>query len=492
MELTIIFPNQLFEEHPAVKKGRDVLLAEDRLFFNDFKYPLNIHKKKLVYLRACIKSYGDWLRAKGFNVYELDYTTYLKNKHALFNWIEKKKYDTVHYADTVDYILEKRLNDRIPRKIKLVKYDSPCFLCTEEYVTGFLHNSKRYFLHKFYIEQRKRLGILVKGNEPIGGKWSMDEDNRKKLPKNIKLPVINWYSDNAYVKDAKSYVSKLFPNNPGNINNFNFPTNFTDAKKWLDEFLQQRLNLYGDYQDAMATGESFLFHSLLSPLINIGLLTPGYVIDKTLEYAELNEVSFNSLEGFIRQIIGWREFIRGIYAVDGVKQRTTNFWNNKNKIPQSFYNASTGIDPADDVIKRALDTGYSHHIERLMILGNFMLLCEFDPDEVYNWFMEMYIDAYDWVMVPNVYGMSQFADGGLMSTKPYISSSNYIRKMSNYKKGGWCDVWDGLFWRFVDKHRDYFTSNMRTVFMGQRLQKMDSTKLALHNNNAEKFLSKNL
>ncbi|MFZ1572803.1 MAG: FAD-binding domain-containing protein [Candidatus Kapaibacterium sp.] len=147
-----------------------------------------------------------------------------------------------------------------------------------------------------------------------------------------------------------------------------------------------------------------------------------------------NDVGLNSIEGFIRQIIGWREFIRGVYVFKGTQERSRNFWNFKNKIPTSFYTGTTGIEPIDNTIKKLIATGYCHHIERLMILGNFMLLCEFDPNEVYKWFMELFIDSYDWVMVPNVYGMSQFADGGLMATKPYISGSSYVLKMSNFKK----------------------------------------------------------
>ena len=165
----------------------------------------------------------------------------------------------------------------------------------------------------------------------------------------------------------------------------------------------------------------------------------------------------NSCEGLIRQIIGWREFIRGVYVCKGVEERTKNFWNFTRPIPNSFYDGTTGIQPLDDTINKINLTGYANHIERLMIIGNFMLLCEFHPDHVYRWFMELFIDSYDWVMVPNVYGMSQFADGGLMSTKPYISSSNYILKMSNYKKGDWCETWDALFWNFMNNQRDFFS-----------------------------------
>jgi deoxyribodipyrimidine photolyase-related protein len=212
------------------------------------------------------------------------------------------------------------------------------------------------------------------------------------------------------------------------------------------------------------------------------------VIKQTLEFAEKNDIPINSTEGFVRQIIGWREFIRGIYNVKGSEERTKNFWGFSRKIPASFYTGSTGIEPIDDAIKKVLNTGYAHHIERLMVLGNFMVLCEFDPDDVYQWFMELFIDSYDWVMVPNVYGMSLYADGGLMSTKPYISSSNYIMKMSNYKKGDWQATWDGLFWAFMDKHRNFFLKNPRLGMLIRTFDKMNQDKKESHFRNAEEFI----
>lgn len=186
--------------------------------------------------------------------------------------------------------------------------------------------------------------------------------------------------------------------------------------------------------------------------------------------------------------MGWREFIRGIYFAKGNQERTTNFWNFKRKMPEGFYHGTTGIDPVDATIEKVLRTGYCHHIERLMILGNFMLLCEIDPDEVYQWFMELFVDAYDWVMVPNVYGMSQFADGGLMATKPYISSSNYIKKMSNYSSGDWQSIWDALFWRFMHVHRDFFESNPRISILLRTWDKKSSKEQDGLINRAEDWL----
>ena len=184
-----------------------------------------------------------------------------------------------------------------------------------------------------------------------------------------------------------------------------------------------------------------------------------------MEYSDLNSIPLNSVEGFLRLLIGWREFIRGVYTVDGIKQRTRNYWGFTKAVPKSFYDGTTDIEPLDNTIFRCLKYGYVHHIERLMILGNIMMLSRFDPDSVYKWFMEYFIDAYDWVMVPNIYGMSQFADGGLMSTKPYISGSNYILKMSDYKKGKWSGIWDALYWEFINSNRDFFLNNPRMAMM---------------------------
>ena len=202
-------------------------------------------------------------------------------------------------------------------------------------------------------------------------------------------------------------------------------------KNWLNDFLKNRFFEFGDYEDAIVQKELILNHSLLSPMINSGLLTPSYVVNELNDYATKKNIPINSFEGIIRQIIGWREFIRGVYVSKGSIERTKNYWGFTKKMPDSFYTASTGIKPVDDSINKVNDNAYLHHIERLMVIGNFMFLCEINPDDVYKWFMELFIDSYDWVMVPNVYGMSQFADGGLMSTKPYISSSNYIMKMSD-------------------------------------------------------------
>jgi deoxyribodipyrimidine photolyase-related protein len=491
-EVTLIFPHQLFEQHPALNKSRQVAIVEHPLFFGDSKYPLNFHKMKLTFHRASMKLYEQMLIKDYKRVHYLDYSNFQKDKNYLFNWLNKKKFSSIHFCKVDDFILNKRIKrDSETYGIEITEYANISFLNDENYLRDYFEKKKSYFQHYFYIDQRKKFNILLEDGKPVGGKWSLDSENRKSLPKNLEVPKLNTLKSNLdIISKSQEYVNKNFGDNPGENNNFYLPVTHKEAKNWLDDFLADKLLYFGDYQDAIVRDESFLFHSLLSPLINSGLLTPDYVIKVTLDFVENNSVPLNSVEGFIRQIIGWREFIRGVYLLEGVQQRNSNFWNNKREIPKSFYNGTTGIDPIDDTIRKLLKTGYNHHIERLMILGNFMLLCEIHPTEVYNWFMEMYIDAYDWVMVPNVYGMSQFADGGLMSTKPYISSSNYVKKMSDYKSGSWTKIWDALFWNFISKHHKYFANNNRTVFISRNLEKMPNEKLQNHIEIAEEFLQR--
>ena len=257
----------------------------------------------------------------------------------------------------------------------------------------------------------------------------------------------------------------------------------------MDTFLEERFEKFGPYEDAIVEGQNWLHHSVLTPMLNTGLLTPLQVIERALAVAQDKKLPMNSVEGFVRQIIGWREFMRATYHDLGVPMRTTNHWQHTRKLPASFYDGTTGIDPIDDVIARILDTGYCHHIERLMLLGGFMFLCEIDPDEIYRWFMEMFIDSYDWVMVPNVYAMSQHADGGAITTKPYFSGSNYVLKMSHYKKGEWSETWDALFWRWIILNSKALKGNPRWAMMVRNAEKMDKQKRTAHLTRADDFLA---
>ncbi len=484
----LIYPHQLFEHSPALKKDSKVYLIEDALFFKQYKF----HQQKLVLHRASMKFYEKFLIKKGFEVVYVNYDDTNSHCAQLIKTLSKQGITHLNMVEVVDNWLMKKLKTACNREsIELSIFDSPSFLNTTSSVSDFFSKRKTYFQTDFYTWQRKQRGILIENDgKPVGGKWTYDAENRAKFPKKEVVPNIPLPDEHDFIKEAKQYVVKHFPHNYGEINGSHlFAINFKDAEQWLDEFLNNRFEKFGVYEDAIVTKETVLYHSVLSPMLNIGLLTPKQIIDKSITITNKKNIPLNSLEGFIRQIMGWREFIKIVYEREGSKQRTTNYWKFTRKIPPSFWTGTTGIPPIDDTIRKILKTGYCHHIERLMVLGNFMLLCEFDPNEVYKWFMEMFIDAYDWVMVPNVYGMTQFADGGLMTTKPYISGSNYLMKMSDYEKGEWQGVWDGLFWRFMHEHRSFFLKNPRLGMLIGTFDKMSTEKQTIHLNNANNFLN---
>ena len=484
-EISLVFPHQLFEDNPAICRDRVVALVEDELFFRQFKF----HKKKLVLHRASMKAYEDELVRKKITTRYFSSCEY-HSLHEVIQSLANAGVNKFHVVNPVDYLLERRLERYASRyKIAIQYYDSPGFICTEKYLEEFFTSRKRYFLADFYIEQRKRLNILMDDGNPAGGKWTFDTDNRKKMPASVIPPALPEFSKNKFLKEAVTYVEENFSNHYGEADQFIYPVTRNEARINLESFLADRFQYYGIYQDAVVDSNSYLFHSVLTPALNIGLLTPAEILEETLAFVRRNKVPINSVEGFIRQVLGWREFVRAVYVREGVKQRTANYWDHTRKIPESFWNASTGIEPVDNVIRKVLKTSYTNHIERLMVMGNFMLLCEFDPDQVYRWFMELLIDAYDWVMVPNVYGMSQFADGGLMSTKPYVSGSNYLLKMSNYKKGEWCETWDALYWHFINKHREMFLKNPRMSMMVRQYDKMEKSRKKQLANKRDKFMA---
>lgn len=486
--LNLIFPNQLFEESPLYSNGNLCVLVEHELLFNQFKF----HKQKLAYHRASMQSFKTFLEDQGLEVLYVSAQESLSNTENLFQHFHQRGIQNVQAYLPTDNWLEKQLKNSSGKlNIALEYIENPLFFDEQKALDAFFTKpKKRYFHNDFYVQQRKKHQILVDAaNEPVGGKWSFDADNRKKYPKNKIPPTVQWATYCSYYQEAFNYVNTNYTDNYGVLNeDCLFPIDHKQSLMWFERFLTERFEEFGPYEDAIVKDESILHHSVLTPMLNTGLITPRYVIQRTIDYAIEHDIPLNSLEGFVRQIIGWREFIRGFYLHKGVESRTKNYWSFTRKIPASFYDGTTGIPILDHTIKQLLETGYNHHIERLMVLGNFMLLCEFDPDEVYKWFMEMYIDAYDWVMVPNVYGMSQFADGGLMATKPYISGSNYLMKMSNFKKGPWQESWDGLFWRFMHVHREFFTSNPRLGMLVRMFDKMPEEKRENHLNNAHLFL----
>lgn len=485
MIATVIFPHQLFEQNPAIVFDAQVYLVEEFLFFKQY----NFHRQKLKYHRATMKLYEQFLSERGLKVTYVESADEISDVRELMPFLIARGFKEVHFCDVADNWLERRVKKHAD-EIKLVEHASPMFLNTKDELGAYFTGKKHYFQTDFYIQQRKKRRVLLDSEaKPVGGKWSFDAENRFKYPRSKQPPAVSFPSENDVHKESEDYVRANFNLNYGALrSDFIYPTTYAESRKWLTQFLESRFLDFGAYEDAIVANERILQHSVLTPMMNVGLLTPQEIIHTTLEFASTNNVPINSLEGFVRQIVGWREFIRGVYEVAGVWERTMNFWSFKRRIPESFWTGETGIEPLDSVVKKVLDTGYCHHIERLMVIGNFMLLCEFDPDEVYKWFMELFIDAYDWVMVTNVYGMSQFADGGLMATKPYISGSNYLMKMSDFSKGDWQKTWDGLFWRFIDVHRDFFLKNPRLGMLVRTFDKMPPEKRSSLFETAETYL----
>jgi deoxyribodipyrimidine photolyase-related protein len=450
MDIFLIFPIHLFSNTKNLH-NKLVYIIEEPRFFTDFKY----HKLKLVYHRSSMKSYYNYLKDQNITVKYINFYEDINNIYKDIHNTGNK----IYMYNPTDNILKIKIKKYIP---SINIYDTLNFLVTEELLEKNFKN--KYSHQKFYKWQRIRLNILIdKDNNPIGGKWSFDEDNRKKLPKDISIPNILKlnYESNIYVNEAKEYVNKYFSKNYGSLDNFIYPINHNDSKKWLLNFIEKKFKLFGIYEDAESMKDPFLFHSVLSPMMNIGLITDREVLDIVLKYQ--NSVPINSFEGFIRQIIGWRNYMYSIYLLEGDKLPKLNFFNHKNIIEKDIlWNGKTDILPIDNIIKKINEYSYAHHIERLMYLGNYMLICMVNPNHVYEIFMEWTIDAYEWVMIPNVYGMSQYADGGMIMNRPYFSSSNYILKMSDYKKDSWCKIYDALYYNFINKHQKYLGSNYAT------------------------------
>jgi deoxyribodipyrimidine photolyase-related protein len=469
MKIFLIYPNQLFENITLISEYDKIFLIEDPLFFTQY----NFHKQKLIFHRATMKMYEEFLINKNISVEYIEHHE-LKNSKDITKFFPKN-IEKIGYYNLVDDWLETRLKKAI-QNINIEIYNTPLFLLTQEDIEEY-PEKETYVMNSFYIEMRKKFSILIdEKQKPFGGSWSLDKENRKKIPKGLEIPIIKNSTD-TYFDEAVTYIEKYFKDNYGSTDIYMYVHTFQDTKKHFKKFLKDRFENFGIYEDAIMQDEYTLFHSVISPYLNIGLLTPQYVLETTLKYVEEYNIPLNSLEGFIRQVLGWREFMRLMYVKKGKKMRTSNFLNHTKKIPANFWSANTNIDPIDKTISKVLKTAYCHHIERLMILSNFMLLSGYDPNEVYKWFMELFIDAYDWVMVPNVYGMGQYADGGIFATKPYISGSNYILKMSDYAKGDWSKEWDALYWNFIEKHADKFAKNPRMSLIVSLMNKRKENKL---------------
>jgi deoxyribodipyrimidine photolyase-related protein len=348
------------------------------------------------------------------------------------------------------------------------KLENQQFLTSRDVFAGWYTRQKQPRMENFYRWQRKRLGILMEDDAPAGGEWNFDRENRKTLPRTgITVPALPAPSACRHESDAWQVIRANFGHHPGEARGLWMPVTRAGALAWLDDFIAMRLAFFGPYEDAMRADAPFLFHSVLSPLLNIGLLSPEEVLSKVLDAYSAGQAALVSVEGFIRQVIGWREYMVGVYWQEAGLEKE-NYFGFQKPLEAWWYSEDYQKQalpmPVKTVLGRVHAMGYAHHIERLMVLGNWFLLNEYDPRSVTDWFTAMFVDAYAWVMIPNVMGMSQYADGGRLASKPYISGGNYLQKMGRWWENDTAardSVFTELYWTFLKEHRDSLKDNAR-------------------------------
>lgn len=356
-----------------------------------------------------------------------------------------------------------------------------------------------YRMEYFYREMRRKTGYLMNDSEPEGGEWNYDEQNREKLPKEIQIPEIKTIWPDRVTDEVLEMIEHYFPDHFGRLDNFPYAVTRQQALQLLGQFISERLDEFGPYEDALKAGNHTLYHSRLSLYLNNGLLLPWEVCEAAIAAYDAGKARLNSVEGFVRQIIGWREYIRIYYEAMMPEVRDANHFGFTEKLPDMYWSGETDMKCMEECLKPVIDEAWSHHIPRLMVLSNFSNLSGTDPRELNRWFHLAYADAYEWVELPNVLGMSTFADGGVLASKPYVSSGNYINKMSDYckncrysvtkKTGEKACPFNYLYWNFVDKQRDTFNDSGRVNFMVNMFdnKKSDEEKKAIRES-SERFL----
>jgi len=474
-----LFPHNYVQAiHPTV-----VFMAEDYGLCQNIKH----HKQKIVLFFSAMRTYARALQRLGIDViYESLRESSIYEK--LRGHVEQRKIRKIHYFEIDDIKVRKAFLQAF-QGFDLVEHRSPKFLTTHDEFRQYLQRVRKPFMKTFYEETRVRLNILMDDKKPVGGKYSFDQENRKKLPRKTIIPTRKKITHaHSELNEIIDLVQKNFSDHTGLLGQFIWPTTREQYLYHFDDFIDHYLSGYGPYQDALSTRDPFLFHSLISPGLNLGLILPSEILSKLLPIAQEHPDKLASIEGFIRQLIGWREFVRGIYENYHEKMETHNYWGHTRLLKHCWWQGTTGMEPVDKVIQKCLHWGYAHHIERLMVMSNIFNLIEANPRDVYRWFMEMFIDSADWVMQANVFGMGLMSEGGVFATKPYICSSNYLLKMSDYKKGPWCQVLDGLYWRFIGKHRSFFINNPRMSMMVHMYDNMPEGKRTDIIRAAEEFI----
>ncbi|MEC7257209.1 MAG: cryptochrome/photolyase family protein [Pseudomonadota bacterium] len=475
--LVLVLGDQLSDTLSALRaadRDRDVVVMAEVMAEGEY---VPHHPQKIALVLAAMRHFADHLRKDGWTV---AYTQLDDTENAgsipgeLLRRAEGYGADEILYTTPGEWRLIEAL-DNVP--LRMTEHPDDRFLCSRERFAHWAEGRKELRMEWFYRKMRRETGLLMQGDDPEGGQWNYDADNRKPAKGDAAPPEPLTFEPDGTVAEVLDMVEAKFGRNFGTLRPFGYATTRDQALKALDHFITHALPRFGDYQDAMLTGEGTMWHAVISPYLNIGLLDPLEVCKKAEAAYQAGKAPLNAVEGFIRQIIGWREFVRGIYFLEGPDYLTRNALKHSRALPPLYWGADTRMACLSQVVAQTRDTAYAHHIQRLMVTGNFALLAGVDPAEVHEWYLSVYADAFEWVEAPNTVGMSQFADGGVVASKPYVSSGNYIAKMSDYCTGCAYDVkakmgkgacpFNLLYWQFIDRHRDRFEGNhrMRMIYL---------------------------
>jgi deoxyribodipyrimidine photolyase-related protein len=480
----------------AAEKSRDIVVMAE--VADEASYVPH-HPKKIALIFAAMRKFAVDLRADGWDVRyaQLDDT---ENAGSIPAELLRRAEDTgiteVIATEPGEWRLIHALRD-CPLKMTVLEDDR--FLASHGEFDRWADGRKALRMEYFYRDMRRKTGLLMDGDQPLGGKWNYDHDNRKPAPGSVTHGP-KWFEPDAVTEEVLDLVSTRFADNFGVLRPFGYATDRQQAQEALTHFVDYALPSFGDYQDAMLDQNRFLYHSLVSAYLNIGLLDPLEVCQAVEAGFRKGGVPLNAAEGFIRQIIGWREYVRGIYFREGPDYTSRNILNHNRHLPDLYWGAETDMRCVGQAVAQTQEDAYAHHIQRLMVTGNFGLLAGIDPHALHEWYLAVYIDAFEWVEAPNTVGMSQFADGGIIASKPYVSSGNYINKMSDHCKRCSYDVkaktgtkacpFNLLYWHFMDRHRDRFQGNPRMAQMYRTFDRMDADRRETVLREAEEFLAR--
>lgn len=501
-KLCVIFPDQL---HTGLSSFKAIDKEKDWIFIGEMQQsllPVKQHKKKLVFMMASLRHFVKALEDKGYRVIhplihepgcKHDYHTELKQ------WHQKHKFEAIIYTEPNDYYLQKETHSwESALKVPCHSYPNNHFLCSKEDFQEWAQGKKSLLMESFYRLMRKKHRILMDKDKPVQGQWNFDHDNRKKIPKGLKIPQPYASNPDAITQEVITIVQQHFSDHFGDIEPFIFATSRRAALNHLHYFIDHNLPQFGDYQDAMLSDEPWLFHAHIGLYLNNGMLTPLEVIQAAENAFRTGKAPINAVEGFIRQILGWREYVRGIYAIKMPSYETLNFLGAKRKLPHLYWGGPTKMHCLQECVSNTKVNAYAHHIQRLMVLGNFALIAGINPKEVNEWYWLVYADAYQWVELPNVSGMTLFADGGVLGSKPYAASGAYIHKMSNYcqqchykvkqKIGEEACPFNYLYWDFLLRNQEILSKNPRLSLAYNHIKKKSAEDIQQIQSQSQKFL----